>query len=160
MKKKDKTKQKTPAASTTLCVNLCFTHTHTPTRAHTHAHFKKGRNSFQFWPGNPCEKRIEVNELLMRLHVSGLNCENKLKWHTCTLSTKCAHTATVHHVRACAFRSQRARKTSDRVTWKKGKQGEKKKGTVSLGQSTWSNDPPVSTTISFNILVRTWHCIR
>lgn len=37
---------------------------------------------------------------------------------------------------------------------------EKKKGTVSLGQkNTWSNDAPVSTTISFNILVRTWHCI-
>lgn len=60
MKKKDKTKQKTPAASTTLCVNLCFTHTHTHQHAHTRTHTsKRAETLFNFDQEIPVKKGLK-----------------------------------------------------------------------------------------------------
>lgn len=74
--KKDKTKKITASQQESVRVRIIRTHLR---EAGKHTLQKGAETLFNFDQEIPVKKRIQVNELLMRLHVSGLNCENKLK---------------------------------------------------------------------------------
>lgn len=87
-----------------VCVCVCIQGQGVTLAAHAINILQKQRKHFFFFLNFDqeisVEKKTEANQLLMRLHVPGFNCENMLRWHTYTFTK--AHTH-INHMCSCMF---------------------------------------------------------